>query len=71
MWANWNILALRRKKLELVEEATRYHLDIIGVSSTKSRGPETMDLDRRWKLFYFGAGLNMSAQTGVGILTSS
>ena len=35
---NWNILTLAGKELELVEEAKRYHLDIIGVSSTKRRG---------------------------------
>ena len=35
---NWNILTLTRKELELVEEAKQYHLDIIGVSSTKRRG---------------------------------
>ena len=35
---NWNILTLTGKELELVEEAKRYHLDIIGVSSTKRRG---------------------------------
>ena len=30
--SNWNILTLTGKELELVEEAKRYHLDIIGVS---------------------------------------
>ena len=39
----WNILTLIGK--ELVEEAKRYHLDIIGVSSTKQRGSGTVDLD--------------------------
>ena len=34
----------------MVEEAKRYFLDIIGVSSTKIRGSGTMDLDGRWKL---------------------
>ena len=33
--SNWNIFTLTGKELELVEEAKRYHLDIIGVSSTK------------------------------------
>ena len=33
--ANWNIFTLTEKELELVEEAKRYHLDIIGVSSTQ------------------------------------
>ena len=37
---NWNILTLTGKELELVEEAKRYHLDIIEVSSTKDVGQE-------------------------------
>ena len=67
---NWNILTLTGKELELVEEAKRYHLDIVGVSSTKQRGSGTVDLDGGWKLFYSGADPSMSAQAGVGILTS-
>ena len=67
---NWNILTLTGKELELVEEAKRYHLDIIGVSSTKRRGSGTVDLNGGWKLFYSGADPSMSAQAGVGILTS-
>ena len=66
---NWNILSLTEKELELVEEAKLYHLDVIGVSSTK-RGSGTVDLDGGWKLFYSGADPSMSAQAGVGILTS-
>ena len=45
MWGNWNILTLKGKALELVEEAKRYHLDIVGVSSIKRRGSGTVDLD--------------------------
>ena len=68
---NWNILTLTGKELELVvEEAKRYHLDIIEVSSTKRRGFETVDLDGGWKLFYSGVDPSMSAQADVGILTS-
>ena len=59
---NWNILTLTGKELELVEEAKWYHLDIIGVSSTKRRGSGTVDLDGGWKLFYAGADPSMSAQ---------
>ena len=58
------------KELELVEEAQRYHLDIIKVSSNKRRGSGTVDLDGGWKLLYSGAEISMSAQAGVGILTS-
>ena len=67
---NWNILTLTGKELELGKEAKRYHLDIIGVSSTKRRGSGTVDLDGEWKLFYSGADPSMSAQAGVEILTS-
>ena len=67
---NWNILTLTGKQLELVEEAKRYHLDIIGVSSAKRRGSGTVDLDGGWKLFYSSAHFSMSAQASVGILTS-
>ena len=68
---NWNILTLTGKELELVEEAKRYHLDIIGVSPTERRRSETVYLYGGWKLFYSGADPSMSAQAGVGILTSS
>ena len=64
------ILTLTGKELELVEEAKRHHLDIIGVSSTKRRGSGTVDLNGGWKLLYSGADPSMSAQAGVGILTS-
>ena len=67
---NWNILTLTGKEQELVEEAKRYHRDIIRVSSTKRRGSGTVDLDGGWKLFYCGAYPSMSEQMGVGILTS-
>ena len=67
---NWNILTLTGKEQELVEEAKRYHLDIIKVSSNKRRGSITVDLDGGWKLFYSGADPSMYAQAGVGILTS-
>ena len=66
---NWNILTLTGKELELVEEVKRYHLDIIGVSSTKRRGSGIVDLDGGWKLFCSGADPSMSAQAGMGILT--
>ena len=70
MLGNWNILTLTRKELELVEEAKRYHLDIIGAFSAKRRGSGTVDLDGVWKLFYSKADPSMSAQAVVGIFTS-
>jgi exonuclease III len=53
-----------------VEEAVKYRLDIVGVSSTKVPGSGTRDLDHGWKLFYSGVDPTVHAQAGVGILTS-
>jgi len=41
---NWNILTLTGKELELVEEAKRYHLDIVGVTSGSSSILELIQL---------------------------
>jgi len=62
LFGNWNIFTLTGIKLELVEEAKRYHLDIVGVSSTKKCGSETVNMDGGWKLFYSGADPRVSAQ---------
>ncbi|MCP3656858.1 MAG: endonuclease/exonuclease/phosphatase family protein, partial [Herbaspirillum sp.] len=67
---NWNITTLTGKEQELVEEAKYYRLDIVGISSTRFRGSGTVDLDRGWKLHYSGVATSLSAQAGVGILTS-
>ena len=65
---NWNVLTLTGKELELVDEARKYHLDVVGVSSTERRGSDIVDLDGEWKLFHSGADSSMSAQASVGIL---
>ena len=70
LFGNWNVFTLTGKEIELVDEAKRYHLDVVGVSSTKRRGSGVVDLNDGWKLFYSGADPSMSAQAGVGILTS-
>ena len=67
---NWKILTLTEKELEVVEEAKRYHLDIIRISSTKRRCSGTVDLNSGWKLFYSGADPRMSVQAGSGNLTN-
>ena len=67
---NWNVFTLTGKELELVEEAKKCHLDIVGVSPTKRRGSGIVDLDGGWKLFYSGADPSISAQSGVEILIS-
>src|SRR5271155_2395050 len=66
----WNVTTLAGKEPELVEEAIRYRLDIVGVSSTKRKGKGTMALDHGWQLFYSGVDPSIHAQTGVGFLIS-
>ena len=51
-------------------EAQQYHLDIVGISSTKRRGSGTTEMNDGWKLFYSGVDETMSAQAGVGLLVS-
>ena len=68
---NWNVILFKKKKeLELVEEAKKYHRNIIGVSSTKRRSSGIANLYGGLKLFYSGADRKMSFQAGVIILTS-
>ncbi len=66
----WNICSLNGKERELVEEAKRYKLDIVGLSSTKRRDSGIDDLNG-WKLFYSGCDPTSHAMAGVGILTST
>ena len=49
---NWNVTLLNGKEQELVWEAEQYHLNIVGISSTKCRGSDTVELNEGWKLFY-------------------
>ena len=67
---NWNALPLKRKELELVEEAKKYHLGIVEVSSTKKRGSGIVDLGGGWKLFYSGADPIILAPACVRIFKS-
>ena len=66
----WNVTSLTGKEPELVNEAIRYRLDIVGVSSTKRQGNGTLALNKRRQLFYYGVDPALHAQAGVGILTN-
>jgi len=59
-----NITSLSGKEHELVEEAKRYSLDVVGISSTKRRDSNTVDVDNGWKLFYSGVDPAKFAQAG-------
>ena len=49
---NWNVTLLNGKEQELTWKAKQYHLDIAGVSSTKCRGSDIVELIEGWKLFF-------------------
>ena len=66
----WSVTSLTGKEPKLVEEAIRYRLDIVGVSSTKRKGSGTLILNKRWQLFYAGADPALHSQAGLGILTN-
>ncbi|CAF3797283.1 unnamed protein product [Rotaria sp. Silwood1] len=64
----WNITSLTGKEIELTEEAKKYQLDILEISSTKRKGKGTLSLNNGWQLFYSGVDLSIHAQAGVAIL---
>ena len=67
---NWNVTSRNEKEQELVWETEQYLLDIVGVSSTKCRGSDIVELNKGWKLFYLGVDVTMSAQAGLVIFVS-
>lgn len=66
----WNVSSLKHKKPEMVDEATKYHLDVVGLSSTKIKGNGIEELPQGWTLYYAGVDPSVRSQAGVGILTS-
>ena len=56
------------KEPELVREAERYRLEIVGLTSTHSSGSGTSLLERGWTLFYAGVVPGERRRAGVGLL---
>ncbi|CAG5866923.1 unnamed protein product [Menidia menidia] len=50
----WNVTSPAGKEPELVCEAERFRLDIVGLASTHSSGSGTSLLERGWTLCYSG-----------------
>ena len=67
MFGDWNVLTPKGKELELMEEAKKYHLDIVGFFFTRRPNNGIVDLNGRWKHFYSFANPSMSAQAGVDV----
>ncbi|CAF1534892.1 unnamed protein product [Adineta ricciae] len=66
----WNVTSLNGKEVEVVEEAQKYHLDILGISSTKRKGKGSITLNNGWQLYYSGVDTTTFAQAGVAILVN-
>nr|XP_049580440.1 charged multivesicular body protein 1a isoform X2 [Syngnathus scovelli] len=64
----WNVTSLAGKEPELVCEAERFRLDIVGLASTHSLGSGTSPLERGWTLFHSGVAHGERRRAGVGIL---
>jgi len=68
---NWNILTLTEMELELEEKANSNIKILSAFLQPRDAALRTLKLDGGWKPFYSGADSSASAQSGVGILTSS
>ena len=64
----WNVTTLNGKEVEIVEEARKNRLDILGISSTKKKGKGSFNLKNGWQLFYSGIDTSVYAQAGVTIM---
>ncbi|KAK0138540.1 putative uncharacterized transposon-derived protein F52C9.6 [Merluccius polli] len=63
-----NISSLVGKEPELVREVEKFRLDIVGLTSTHSKGSGTSLLKRGWTLFHSGVATGERRRAGVAIL---
>ncbi|KAK0155726.1 Retrovirus-related Pol polyprotein from type-1 retrotransposable element R2 [Merluccius polli] len=70
----WNVTSLVGKEPELVREVEKFRLDIVGLTSTHSKGSGTSLLERGWTLFHSGVatdsleGVLESAPSGDSLI---
>ncbi|VDP41385.1 unnamed protein product [Soboliphyme baturini] len=57
----------RKDDEDTIDEATKYQLDIVGLSSTKRQGCGLLNL-HGWKRFYSGVDITTRARASVGVL---
>ncbi|TWW66922.1 hypothetical protein D4764_20G0009540 [Takifugu flavidus] len=50
----WNVISLVGKEPELVHEVEKFQLDIVGLTSTHSKGSGTSLLEKGWTLYHSG-----------------
>ena len=66
----WNVRAINGKDLELVKEAKKYNVQVLGVTETKKKGQGVVDLGSH-KLIYSGINTMERARAGVAILLTN
>ncbi|TWW76582.1 hypothetical protein D4764_13G0012440 [Takifugu flavidus] len=66
----WNVTSLVGKEPELVREVEKFRLDIVGLTSTHSKGSGTSLLERGWTLYHSGVADVERQRAGVAILVS-
>uniref|UniRef100_A0A3P9PV83 Reverse transcriptase domain-containing protein n=1 Tax=Poecilia reticulata TaxID=8081 RepID=A0A3P9PV83_POERE len=66
----WNVTSLVGKEPELVCEAERFRLEIVGLTSTHGSGSGTSLLERGWTYFHSGVAHSERRRAGVGILVA-
>ncbi|XP_061767027.1 uncharacterized protein LOC133559349 [Nerophis ophidion] len=66
----WNVTSLGGKEPELVREVEKFRLDIVGFTSTHSKGSGTSSLERGWTLFHSGVAGSERRRAGVSILVA-
>ena len=64
----WNVTSLVGKEPELVRKVEKFRLDIVGLTSTHSKGSGTSLLERGWTLFHSGVATGERRRAGVAIL---
>ncbi|TWW53877.1 R2DM Retrovirus-related Pol polyprotein from type II retrotransposable element [Takifugu flavidus] len=66
----WNVTSLVGKEPELVCEVEKFRLDIVGLTSTHSKGSGTSLLERGWTLYHSGVANGERRWAGVAILVA-
>ncbi|TWW53161.1 Nucleotide-binding oligomerization domain-containing protein 2 [Takifugu flavidus] len=66
----WNVTSLVGKEPELVREVEKFRIDIVGLTSTHSKGSGTSLLERGWTLYHSGVADGERRRAGVAILVA-
>ncbi|TWW70619.1 hypothetical protein D4764_17G0001020 [Takifugu flavidus] len=66
----WNVTSLVGKEPEVVREVEKFRLDIVGLTSTHSKGSGTSLLERGWTLYHSGVADGERRRAGGAILVA-